>query len=118
MKQQAYGAVIRGFGMDRELSSLLAGKLKKSEREKVTSLLEYLKNNAHRLNYCEWLSEGRAIGSGLIEGACKNLIGLCCWAWGLKQTKACWRVPRANKIAIICAIMYSDQWEQAWHNSS
>ena len=38
-----------------------------------------------------------AIGSGLIEGACKNLVGR-----RLKQTGAPWRLSRANRMATIC----------------
>jgi len=102
-----------GFvGMERELELLKKG-LDMEQRKPVDSLLKYLGNNSDRLTYFERLAAGRAIGSGLIEGACKNLIGK-----RLKQTKACWRVPRANKIAFICAVMYSEQWERCWHNSS
>ena len=61
-------------GMERELSSLKVG-LQESQTKLVNSLLEYLRNNSERLNYCERLAEGRVIGSGLIEGACKNLVG-------------------------------------------
>jgi hypothetical protein len=99
-------------GMERELGLLKRG-LKPDDCKGVDSLLEYLRKNSSRLSYSERLSAGRAIGSGLIEGCCKNLIGK-----RLKQTKACWRVPRANKIAAICAIMYSNQWQQAWNNAS
>ena len=35
----------------------------------------YLTWHKERLNYRERLSEGRAIGSGQIEGACKRLSG-------------------------------------------
>ena len=35
----------------------------------------YLGNHVSHLNYAERLREGRSIGSGQIEGACKNLIG-------------------------------------------
>jgi hypothetical protein len=109
-------------GMERELSSLLEGDLnekeveangKKAEQARVTSLLSYFRNNSERLNYAERLAAGRAIGSGLIEGACKNLIGK-----RLKQTGACWRLPRANKIALISGILYSDQWKLCWKNTN
>jgi hypothetical protein len=97
-----------GFsGMERELSSLEG--LEEDKRKSVGSLLEYLRKHEGRLNYAERLSSGRSIGSGLIEGACKNLVGR-----RMKQTGACWRVERANRMATICAILYSDQWEQAW----
>jgi hypothetical protein len=99
-----------GFaGMERKRSLLLEGDLKEEERVVVTSLLEYLRNNAQRLNDAERLAAGRAIGSGLIEGACKNLIGK-----RLKQTGACWRLTRANKIALISGIIYSNQWKLCW----
>jgi hypothetical protein len=100
-----------GFpGMERELK-LLSG-LTEKQQESVDSLLEYLRGNAGRLNYAERLSSGRVIGSGLIEGACKNLVGR-----RLQQTGACWKLPQANRIATISAILYSNQWKQAWKNT-
>ena len=103
-----------GFeGMDRELASLLAsGKLSLGERVAVKSLYKYLDNNRDRLPYGERLASGRAIGSGQVEGACKNLVGR-----RLKQTGACWRVERANRVAVICALLYANQWKPYWKNS-
>ena len=95
--------------MERELSSLLSGSLKETQRESVESLLEYLRNNEGRLHYAERLASGRVIGSGLIEGACKNLVG-----HRLKQTGACWRWARANRIALLCGVLYSNQWKHCW----
>ena len=91
-----------GFaGIERELEPLLAtlkgkSKKQKSQREAIESLLKYLRKNEERLHYAERLAAGRAIGSGLIEGACKNLIGK-----RMKQTGACWRINRANRITIL-----------------
>jgi len=82
-----------GFsGMERELQSLLGtlkgkGKKQKLQQEAVESLRDYLLGNAERSNYCERLAVGRPIGSGLIEGACKNLMGR-----RMKQTRATWRI--------------------------
>jgi hypothetical protein len=102
-----------GFsGMERELVALKIG-LRVEQCKLVDSLLEYLRNNSGRLNYCERLASGRVIGSGLIEGACKNLIG-----HRLKQTGASWRVERANKMAFICALLYAEQWKNAWKNTT
>jgi hypothetical protein len=108
-----------GFaGMERELQSLqeeLKGGSKQvqSHRTSVSSLLEYLRGNAERLNYAERLASGRPIGSGLIEGACKNLVGR-----RMKQTGASWRLDRANRMALICSLLYADQWKQCWKNSN
>ena len=97
-----------GFaGMERELSALKD--LDEDKSKALSSLLEYLRKHKERLRYAQRLAAGRAIGSGLIEGACKNLVNR-----RLRQTGACWRVPRANRIAVICSILYSDQWKQCW----
>ena len=97
-----------GFsGIDRELQALSS--LTKTQRTSVESLRHYLRSNADRLNYAERLMKGRSIGSGLIEGACKSMVGK-----RLKQTGACWRVERANKIAILASLLHSEQWDNAW----
>jgi hypothetical protein len=61
------------------------------------------------LNYSERLAAGQSIGSGQIEGACKNLIGR-----RLKANAARWRVRRVNRMAGLCALMYSHQWKTYW----
>ena len=99
-----------GFaGMKRELSALQD--LGKDEQKAVQSLRDYLNKNKERLRYAERLAAGRSIGSGLSEGACKNLVKR-----RLKQTGACWKLPRANRMAVICATLYSNQWDAAWKN--
>ncbi|NQV27318.1 MAG: hypothetical protein HQ518_23470 [Rhodopirellula sp.] len=55
-------------------------------------------------------TQGRSIGSGLIEGACKNLIGR-----RLKQTGAHWKVRRVNRMAGLYAVMYGDNWNRYWN---
>lgn len=54
--------------------------------------------------------EGRSIGSGQIDGACKNLIGR-----RLKQTGVRWKVRRVNRMAGLCSLMYSDLWKTYWN---
>jgi hypothetical protein len=106
-----------GFsGMERALQSLedeLQDESKKVQRTSVISLREYLSGHSDRLNYAERLLAGRPIGSGLIEGACKNLVGR-----RMKQTGACWRLDRANRMALICSLLYANQWKRYWKNSN
>jgi hypothetical protein len=101
-----------GFsGIDTRLQPLLFdAKRSDEEREAVQSLRDYLKKHKGRMNYRERLYEGRSIGSGQIEGACKNLVGR-----RLKQTGACWRVERVNRISLICAALYSNHWKHCWN---
>jgi len=79
------------------------------EKESLRQLRGYLENNRERLGYRERLAEGRAIGSGQVEGACKNLIGA-----RLKQTWAKWKLERVNRMAILCSLRYCDLWDKYW----
>jgi hypothetical protein len=72
-------------------------------------LITYLRPHAGHLPYRERLGRGQSIGSGLIEGACKTVIGR-----RLKQTGARWRVRRVERMAAVCCLLYSDQWEAYW----
>ena len=58
---------------------------------------------AHRLGYALRLRQGLPIGSGLIEGACKQMIGR-----RMKQTSAQWDVRNADRMALLCSLAYSD----------
>jgi hypothetical protein len=82
---------------------------KRSHRNRLQSLARYLGKHRQHLDYAQRLAEGRSIGSGQVEGACKHMIGR-----RLKQTGARWRVRRANRMANLCALMYSDHWTTYW----
>ncbi len=78
-------------------------------RESLRLLRGYLSGQSGRLNYRERLLEGRAIGSGQVEGACKSMVGR-----RLKQNGARWLVPRLNRMTVICSVRYSSHWKQYW----
>jgi hypothetical protein len=102
--------VASGFNeIEKRLNLLEQGKLESKAKESLRLLRGYLENNRERLCYRERLAEGRAIGSGQIEGACKNLIGK-----RLKQTWAKWKLERVNRMATIRAIRYSNLWKNYW----
>jgi hypothetical protein len=82
---------------------------KRPHRKLLQSLSRYLGKRPWHLGYAQRLAEGRSIGSGQVEGACKHVIGR-----RLKQTGARWRVRRANRMASLCALMYSDHWNAYW----
>jgi hypothetical protein len=83
------------------------------QRAALGELSHYLRSHAERLNYRQRLAEGRPIGSGLIEGACKNYIGR-----RLKQTGARWKVVNANRMATLGSLVYADQWATYWGNQN
>ena len=100
-------------GIDALIESTLADVTTDAARRSLESLRDYLAPHEDHLNYRDRLSAGRSIGSGQIEGACKNLIGR-----RLKQTSARWRIQRANRMAGLCSIMYSDQWTLYWRGQT
>jgi hypothetical protein len=84
---------------DRELSGHAA----------LGELTGYFAAHTQRLNYAHRLSTGRSIGSGMVEGAAKNLIGK-----RMKQTGARWVVGNADAMASLCGLSYSDRWDLYW----
>ena len=71
--------------------------------------MNYLRPNVDGLWYRERLARGQPIGSGLIEGACKTIVGR-----RLKHTGARWLVLRVENVAALCCLLYSDEWEAFW----
>lgn len=81
-----------------------------ARQQAMDGLRSYLANHQERLNYRLRLHQGRSIGSGMIEGAAKNLIGK-----RMKQTGARWTVTNADKMAELCCLNYSSQWTSYWN---
>jgi hypothetical protein len=80
-----------------------------ASREAMERLRSYLNENRDSLWYATRLAAGLPIGSGLIEGACKNTIGA-----RLKINSARWRVRRAERIGSLRCLDYSRQWQAFW----
>jgi hypothetical protein len=80
-----------------------------SEPGDVSALVGYLGPHAEHTPYRLRLAEGRSIGSGMVEGACKTAIGK-----RLKQTGARWKVRRLERMAALCCLVYSEQFDAYW----
>ena len=67
--------------------------------------------NRHRMRYPAFRAMGLCIGSGVVEGACKNVVGT-----RLKRGGMHWSVDGANAIlALRCAVLsnrFDDFWER------
>ena len=79
----------------------------------VSELVGYLGPHADHTAYRRRLAEGRSIGSGMVEGACKTAIGR-----RLKQTGARWRVRRLERMAALCCLAYGDQFDAYWKQAA
>jgi hypothetical protein len=84
-----------------------------ADRAPLDDLMSYFAGPTQRLNYCHRLYTGQSIGSGMVEGAAKNLIGR-----RLKQTGARWQVDNVNRMAELCCLTYSDHWDLYWASSN
>ena len=78
-------------------------------RRAVDGLANYFAERADHLGYAGRLASGRSIGSGLVEGACKQVIGR-----RMKQTGARWASRRANRMATLCCTLHGDAWDAYW----
>jgi hypothetical protein len=104
---EAWGRARRRSLLDRGAAGLLEDLA--AEAGDVSGLVAYLAPHAGHTDYRRRLAEGRSIGSGMVEGACKTVVGR-----RLKQTGARWRVRRAERMASLCCVLYGDQWEAYW----
>jgi hypothetical protein len=78
-------------------------------RSGVQELLDYLEPHEGHSGYRERLARGQSIGSGMIESACKTVVGK-----RLKQTGARWRVRHAERMTALCGVLYRDHWDAFW----
>ena len=90
-------------GKIEELTAEMGQYAGKSEEEQkdLEREVNYFKENAKRMQYKYFKSQGFFVGSGVIEAGCKNVIGK-----RLKQSGMHWSVRGANAIiALRCAIL-------------
>jgi hypothetical protein len=65
----------------------------------------YFTNQAGRMAYGRFRERGLDIGSGLVEGACKHLIGAREKGPGMR-----WSVPGAQAVANVRVLLFNNQW--------
>ena len=69
----------------------------------------YLTGHRDRMNYAARLRQGRSIGSGLIEGTIKQMLGR-----RLKQTGARWKTEHVAPFVELVALNVSPEWDSYW----
>jgi hypothetical protein len=78
----------------------------KDNQKTVMSAIGYFSNNRHRMRYDEYLSNGYPIGSGIAEGACRNLV---------KDRMDCtgmhWRLPASRAMLKTRALYLNGEWD-------
>lgn len=82
----------------------------KAHRKALDGLLGYLTANLDGLWYRDRLRRGEPIGSGLVEGACKTIIGR-----RLKANSARWLRENADAVGALACLLYDDRWDDFWN---
>ena len=77
--------------------------------EPLIRLAAYLLKHPTRLGYAARLAGGRSIGSGLVEGAVKQLVNR-----RLKQTGAKWCVAHVGPLVELAAVVETPDWNALW----
>ncbi len=93
----------------RELKQTRSETQDEAKQKALDSLIGYLTPNVDGLWYRDRLRRGLPIGSGMVEGACKTVVGR-----RLKCNGARWEVPNADRMAALCCLLYSEQWQTYW----
>lgn len=80
-------------------------------KEKRAEVVNYFRNNVHRMDYPRYVANGWAIGSGAVESACKTVVGQ-----RLKLAGMRWRAYGTDSMCHIRALFKSEpgQWQAFW----
>jgi hypothetical protein len=81
--------------------------------EEVRKAINYFETNKERMRYAKFRQEGLFVGSGVVEAACKIVVGL-----RLKQSGMRWTVNHANTIIALRCCQLSRRWEEFWEQRS
>lgn len=81
----------------------------KARRQRLGQVLAYLEHHAHRMPYAQFRAEDLDIGTGAVEGAVRNLVGLRLDGPGMR-----WGRERSEHVLQLRCILLNGQWD-AFH---
>jgi hypothetical protein len=88
--------------------------LQGAQLKELTTVCNYLENNAKRMRYDEYLQAGYPIATGVIEGACRHIIKDRMEQGGMR-----WTLPGAEAMLNVRAVCASTEWHEfhQWRQS-
>lgn len=69
----------------------------------------YFRTNKRRMQYQDFREEGHPIGSGVVESACKNVVGARLKGPGMR-----WGRSGVQRMLALRSEFLSDRWDEAW----
>ena len=82
---------------------------KTKENPEIEAELKYLQRNRRKMNYFELKQNNLPIGSGVVEAACKNLIGA-----RMKKSGMRWTIDGGQTVLTLRSLILSKRWEHFW----
>jgi hypothetical protein len=84
----------------------------RAARECRKDVVTYFTNQVHRMDYPAYRAKGWCIGSGVVESACKRVVGQRLKGAGMR-----WGEDGADAVCHLRALFLSDkgQWDAFWH---
>ena len=86
---------------------LCRSKKNENRREQLKEHIDYLDERVPMMNYAELMDEDLEIGSGIVEGAVKHIIGKRCDQGGMR-----WIVERNEAVVQLRCIEVNGDWER------
>lgn len=77
--------------------------------EAVRLALGYFQTNRQRMDYPARRAEGMHIGSGVVEAACKHVVGARCKRAGMR-----WTTTGAETVLALRTQLLNDRWDDYW----
>lgn len=101
-----------GAALMEELSTLDVSAAATGVQESYRELLGYVRNNLHRMDYPTYIANGWQIGSGVIEAACKTVVGRRMKCSGMR-----WSEQQTTPMCQLRALYRSSPnlWAAYWH---
>lgn len=80
------------------------------KQDRLKQIIGYFEHNRHRMQYDEYLALGYPIGTGAVEGTCKNLVKERMEGTGMR-----WTVAGAEAVLKLRSVYQSHYWSDFWN---
>lgn len=102
-------------GVDRIIRSIRyyrkSRKIRSAQKlETIRTALRYFTRNRQRMDYAEYRRRGLPIGSGVVEAACKTVVG-----HRLKRSGMRWSIEGGQSILNLRTVVLSRRWDYFWN---
>ncbi len=81
--------------------------------ERLRQEIGYLENGAARMDYARFREQGWLVGSGAVEGTCKNLVKK---RYNLAGAR--WKRERIHQVLALRLSIFNEEWEGDWEHET